>query len=75
MENVRINMESYIINIPKVDFKRLKGIAKAMGWEVEKNEYYESSAFYKDIDMAEEDIAKGKGKSINSIEELTTLLS
>ena len=37
------NMESYIINIPKVDFKRLKGIAKAMGWIVEKKDYYESS--------------------------------
>lgn len=75
MENVRINMESYVINIPKVDFKRLKGIAKAMGWEVEKNEYYESSAFYKDIEMAEEDIANGKGKSVSSIEELSELLS
>lgn len=75
MENVRINMESYVINIPKVDFKRLKGIAKAMGWEVEKNEYYESSAFYKDIEMAEEDIANGKGKSVSSVEELSELLS
>lgn len=69
------NMESYIINIPKVDFKRLKGIAKAMGWIVEKKDYYESSMFYSDIDKAEKDIAEGKGKTIISIEELNALLS
>lgn len=40
-----------------------------------KNEYYESSAFYKDIEMAEEDIANGKGKSVSSVEELSELLS
>lgn len=31
-------MESMVINFPKVDLKRLKGIAKAMGWTLEKKE-------------------------------------
>lgn len=31
-------MQSWTINIPKVDLKRLKGIAKAMGWTLEKPE-------------------------------------
>ena len=31
-------MESMVINFPKVDLKRLKGIAKAMGWILEKKE-------------------------------------
>ncbi|MDO4461374.1 MAG: hypothetical protein Q4C30_02570 [Bacteroidia bacterium] len=68
-------MEAYTINIPKVDFKRLKGIAKAMGWSIEKQDYYESDEFYRDIDKAEKDIADGKGKLVSSIEELNELLS
>lgn len=31
-------MESMVIHFPKVDLKRLKGIAKAMGWTLEKKE-------------------------------------
>lgn len=31
-------IQSWTINIPKVDLKRLKGIAKAMGWTLEKPE-------------------------------------
>lgn len=31
-------MESMVINFPKVDLKRLKGIAKVMGWTLEKKE-------------------------------------
>lgn len=65
----------FTINIPKVDIKRFKGLAKAMGWtfEMVEADYYESSQFYKDIDKAEEAIANGEGKTINSIDELNAL--
>lgn len=69
------NMESYVINIPKMDLKRLKGIAKAMGWILKKNDYYESEQFYNDIDSAEYDIANGKGTTVTNIDELNALLS
>lgn len=35
---VQPQMESMTIRFPKVDMKRLKGIAKAMGWVIEKEE-------------------------------------
>lgn len=65
----------FTINIPKVDIKRFKGLAKAMGWTFEEVEpdYYESAQFYKDIDNAEEAIAKGEGKTVSSIDELNAL--
>lgn len=31
-------MESFTISIPSIDLKRLKGIAKAMGWRITKQE-------------------------------------
>lgn len=65
----------FTINIPKVDIKRFKGLAKAMGWTFKEAEpdYYESAQFYKDIDKAEEAIAKGEGKTVSSIDELNAL--
>lgn len=33
-----LQMQTMTINFPKVDLKRLKGIAKAMGWTLEKPE-------------------------------------
>ena len=35
---VQPQMESMTISFPKMDLKRLKGIAKAMGWTLEKPE-------------------------------------
>ena len=65
----------FTINIPKVDLKRFKGLAKAMGWTYEKVEldYYESDRFYKDLDEAEQEIASGKGKVISNMDELNAL--
>lgn len=65
----------FTINIPKMDVKRFKGLAKAMGWTFEKVEdnYYESEQFYKDIDEAERAIANGEGKTVSNIEELNAM--
>lgn len=68
-------MESFTINIPKVDIKRFKGLVKAMGWTFRKVEYYESPEFYADIEKAEQDIANGEGKQVNNIDELNALFS
>lgn len=65
----------FTINIPKVDLKRFKGLAKAMGWSFKEatNDYYESPKFYEDLEEAEKEIAEGKGKVINSIDELNAM--
>ena len=77
MATMTINQQitPFTINIPKVDIKRFKGLAKVMGWTFEEVEtdYYESAQFYKDIDKAEEAIAKGEGKTINNLDELNAL--
>ena len=77
MATMTINQQiiPFTINIPKVDIKRFKCLAKAMGWTFEEVEtdYYESAQFYEDIDKAEEAIAKGEGKTVSSIEELNAL--
>jgi len=38
-----------------------------------KNEYYESDQFYKDLDDAEADIAKGAGKVVMTSQDLESL--
>lgn len=65
----------FTINIPNVDLKRFKGLAKTMGWTFEeiREDYYESPEFYKDLNEAEQDIANGKGKTVSSVEELNAL--
>ena len=77
METMIIDQQvtPFTINIPKVDIKRFKGLAKAMGWTFEEvgTDYYESTQFYKDIDKAEEAIANGEGKTVSSIDELNAL--
>lgn len=76
MATASIQQETiFTINIPKMDVKRFKGLAKAMGWTFEKVEdnYYESEQFYKDIDEAERAIANGEGKTVSNIEELNAM--
>lgn len=76
MATATIQQETiFTINIPKMDVKRFKGLAKAMGWTFEKVEdnYYESEQFYKDIDEAERAIANGEGKTVSNIDELNAM--
>lgn len=68
-----LQMETMAIKFPKVDLKRLKGIAKAMGWTIQSLDYYESPQFYADLDEAEQAIANGEGKVITSEQDLDAL--
>lgn len=74
---IQAQTQTFTVNVPKLDIKRFKGLAKAMGWTFEKTEpdYYESNAFYHDIDKAEQEIAAGKGVKVSTIEDLETLLA
>ena len=58
---------NFTISIPKVDLKRFKGLAKAMGWVFEKNEEIDETEYVKSnakimsaIREGEEAIAAGK---------------
>lgn len=46
-----------------------------MGWTYEevRGDYYESPQFYEELDSAEQAIANGKGKTVNSIDELNAM--
>lgn len=70
-------MQAFTINVPKLDIKRFKGLAKVMGWTYEESntDYYESEAFYQDIDTAEQEIAAGHGLKVSSKEELDALFA
>ena len=70
---IQTNMETLAIHFPKVDLKRLKGIAKAMGWTIEKIDYYDSPQFYAEIDKSERAIANGEGLVVSNAQELEAL--
>lgn len=73
-QTTKQKMETMTIKVPKEDLKRLRGIADAMGWELEEPEYFESAQFYKDITEAEAAIANGEGTRITNLEELEELI-
>ncbi|MBQ0062882.1 MAG: hypothetical protein KBS94_02495 [Prevotella sp.] len=50
---------------------RMQGVSSVY---VKKN-YYESREFYQDLDVAERDIAEGKGVCVNTSQELDALFS
>ena len=62
----------FTINIPKVDLKRFKGLAKAMGWtfeeciEIDETEYIKSNPkIMEGIREGERAIAEGNVKTTN----------
>lgn len=55
------------------DLKRLLSRVEGIGKISVKKNYYESAEFYKDLDSAEQDIAKGKGIVIDSKDALDAL--
>lgn len=73
--SIQNQTQAFTINIPKLDIKRFKGLARVMGWTFEESnaDYYESEAFYRDIDTAEQEIAAGHGLKVSSKEELDAL--
>ncbi|MBQ0023505.1 MAG: hypothetical protein KBT29_09745 [Prevotellaceae bacterium] len=62
------------ISIPKVDFKRLKGLIKVMGWEFRKAEEPARAELPEDliarIDQARKEIREGKCVVCNTPDEI-----
>lgn len=67
------------VTLPIADAAFLRRLSGNMGWVIKTQRmprtYYESPAFYQDIDAAEHDIAAGKGVRVDSKEALDALLS
>lgn len=61
MATTSLNMEQVIISVPKIDMKRLRGIAKAMGWKIEKENA---------LDKALKEVKDGKTLEYASLDEL-----
>ena len=70
---IQPKMETMAISLPRVDLKKIKAIAKAMGWTIEKMDYYNSPQFYAEIDKAEEAIKNGEGVRVTNAQELDAL--
>lgn len=66
-------IETLTISVPKVDLKRLKGIVKAMGWKIEKTDYYNSPQFIADLEQAEQDIKEGRGTVLENSDDIDAL--
>ena len=47
-----------------------QALAQRLANVVGQSDYYDSEAFYKDIDEAEQDIANGKGTLVSNIQDL-----
>lgn len=61
MATTSLNMEQVTISVPKIDMKRLRGIAKAMGWKIEKENA---------LDKAVKEVKDGKVLEYSSLDEL-----
>ena len=61
MATTSLNMEQVTISVPKIDMKRLRGIAKAMGWKIEKENA---------LDKALKEVKDGKVLEYSSLDEL-----
>ena len=72
-------MRTIQVTLPLSDASFLRRLSGNMGWTVKTQRkpvsYYESPAFYQDIDAAERDIAAGKGVRFDSKEALDALFS
>ena len=67
------------VTLPAADASFLRRLSGNMGWTVRtkriRRDYYESPAFYRDLQMAEQDIAAGKGLRVDSKEALDAMFS
>ena len=52
-----------------------QALAQRLANVVGQSDYYDSEAFYKDIDEAEQDIANGKGTLVSNIQDLDKLFA
>ena len=67
------------VTLPVADASFLRRLSGNMGWQIKAQRaprnYYESAAFYRDLDKAEQDIAAGKGLRVDSKEALDAMFS
>ena len=66
------------VTLPLTDAAFLRRLSGNMGWQVKtqrkaRGSYYESAAFYRDLEAAEQDIAEGKGLRVDSKEALDAM--
>ena len=68
-----------LVTLPLNDAPFLRRLSGNMGWQVKTQRrprnYYESIAFYHDLEAAERDIAAGKGLRVDSKEALDAMFS
>ena len=67
------------VTLPISDASFLRRLSDNMGWTVKtqrtRRNYYESPAFYRDLQAAEQDIVEGKGMRVDSKEALDAMFS
>ena len=67
------------VTLPVTDASFLRRLSGNMGWQIRTQRtprnYYESAAFYRDLDKAEQDIAAGKGLRVDSKEALDAMFA
>ena len=67
------------VTLPLTDASFLRRLSSNMGWKVKTQRaprnYYESPAFHRDLNQAEQDIAAGKGLRVDSKEALDAMFS
>ena len=65
------------VTLPAADAAFLRRLSGNMGWQVRTQHtrpgYYESLAFYRDLDKAENDIKQGKGVRVDTKEALDAM--
>ena len=67
------------VTLPLADASFLRRLSGNMGWTVKAQRtprnYYESPAFYRDLEQAEHDIKAGKGMRVDSKEALDAMFA
>jgi len=67
------------VTLPIADAPFLRRLSGNMGWKIQSRrvtrDYYESPAFYRDLEVAERDIKAGKGKRVDSKEALDAMFA
>ena len=72
-------MRTLQVTLPTTDASFLRRLSGNMGWIVRtqrtRRDYYESPAFYRDLQTAEQDIAEGKGLRVDSKDALDAMFA
>ena len=72
-------MRTLQVTLPTTDASFLRRLSGNMGWIVKtqraRRDYYESPAFYRDLQAAEQDISAGKGLRVDSKEALDAMFA